>query len=274
MDKVDKKILELKKDMQKLLKDNETNTDGRTKQTQLIITEERERFVTIAKRFKEITEYHESQELKEKSFQHCIMDVVKEQHEKLTNTLEGILQNLQEEREKKEETIAAAAPEPEKKRGACFICSDPGHYAPDCPNKPERKTQQPQTYKGPNGYNGPNAYKGFHPYKGNQNAGKSPYFRHFQIKPKAGGGGLTIEERKQSSNCYQCGQQGHWASECPLKNIPEYNEEYLQDVDDLIKEELGSEFEEPEPTPPAPAPQTVPPAPKKRKLSLKKKDQQ
>ena len=175
--------------------------------------------------------------------------------------MEGILQNLQEEREKKKkEEIAAAAPEPQKKKGACFICEDPGHYAPDCPKKKEKKTSTP--YKGSSGY-----YQ-----KGNQNAGKSPYFQHFQIKPKQGGGGPTIEERKQSSNCYQCGQQGHWAAECPLKDIPEYNQEYWQDVDDLVKEELGSEYQEPDPlpTPPAPAPQTAAPAPKKRKLSLKK----
>ena len=276
MEKVDKKLLEMKKDLHKLVEDHKENTDGRTKQSQLIIKDERERFAIHDKKLREITERMDKWEIDQDSFRHNFTSQVKEDNQKLISTMEGILQNLQEEREKKEEIAAAAAPEPEKKRGACFICSDPGHYAPDCPNKQEKKTGTP--YKGPYQKGNSGYYQkgkqnaGYQ--KGNQNAGKSPYFQHFQIKPKPGGGGLTIEERKQSSNCYQCGQQGHWASECPLKNIPEYNEEYLQDVDDLIKEELGSEFEEPEPTPPAPAPQTVPPAPKKRKLSLKKKDQQ
>ena len=266
MDKVDKKILELKKDVQKLLKENEQNEQGQTKQTHLIIKDERERFAIIDKEFIKVRERMEKWERDDDSFRHNFTSQVKEDNQKLISTMEGILKNLQEEREKEETT---AAPEP-KKKGACFICEDPGHWAPDCPNKPERKPAAAATT-----YKGPNAYKGFHPYKGNQNAGKSPYFQHFQIKPKQGGG-LTIEERKQSSNCYQCGQQGHWASECPLKDIPEYNQEYWQDVDDLVKEELGSEYQEPEPlpTPPAPVPQTAAPAPKKRKLSLKKRDQQ
>ena len=268
MEKVDKKLLEMKKDVQKLLKENEQNEHGQTKQTHLIIKDERERFAIHDKKLREITERMDKWERDQDSFRHNFTSQVKEDNQKLISTMEGILQNLQEEREKKEETTAAAVPEP-KKKGACFICSDPGHYAPDCPNKQEKKTGNPP-YKGSYQKGNSGYYQ-----KGNQNAGKSPYFQHFQIKPKQGGG-LTIEERKQSSNCYQCGQQGHWASECPLKDIPEYNQEYWQDVDDLVKQELGSEYEEPEslPTPPAPAPQTVPPAPKKRKLSLKKKDQQ
>ena len=284
MDKVDKKILELKKDVQKLLRELETDPNGRTKQTHLIMQDQRESTIMLDKKLREMTERMENWERSDDSFRHNLSGQVKEDHQKLIGAVEALIKKLEEEREEKEETTAA--PEPEKKRGACFICSDPGHYAPDCPNKAERKTQQPQTYKGPYQKGNSGYYQkgkqnaGYQ--KGNQNAGKSPYFRHFQIKPKAGGGGLTIEERKQNSNCYQCGQQGHWASECPLKDM-EYNEEYLQDVDDLIKQELGSEYEEPEPTPPAPAPQaappapapqTAPPAPKKRKLSLKKKDQQ
>ena len=268
MEKVDKKLLEMKKDLHKLVEDHKENTDGRTKQSQLIVQDQRQSTVMMDKKLREMTERMDKWERDQDSFRHNFTSQVKEDHQKLIGAVEALIKKLEEEREE-----TTAAPEPEKKRGACFICKDPGHYAPDCPNKPERKTQQQQqTYKGPNGYNGPNAYKGFHPYKGNQNAGKSPYFQHFQIKPKPGGGGLTIEERKQNSNCYQCGQQGHWASECPLKDV----QEYLQDIDDLVKEELGSEYQEPDPlpTPPAPAaaaaPQVAPPAPKKRKLSLKK----
>ena len=171
---------------------------------------------------------------------------------------------------------AAAAQEPKKKRGACFICSDPDHYAPDCPNKPEKKPAG--TYKPPNAYyqkgasNTSNAYY----QKGASNGyQKSPYF-HQSGKPKQDG--PTIAERKQNSTCYQCGQQGHWAAECPIKDIPEYDQEFWQDVDSMVKEELGSEYQEPDPLPTPPAPvlptPATAPAPKKRKLSLKKKDQQ
>ena len=158
-----------------------------------------------------------------------------------------------------------------KKKGACFICQDPGHYAPDCPNKKEKKAAAP--YKGGNNY-----YQ-----KGAPNAGyqKSPYFQ----KPRQDGqDGPTIAERKQNSNCYYCGQQGHWASECPIKDIPAYDQEFWSDLDNMIAKEMPpNELPHPvqqEPQPiqefqPVPqAPQVVPPAPKKRKLSLKKKDNQ
>ena len=65
--------------------------------------------------------------------------------------------NLQKEREEKkeqEEQETAVVQEP-KKKGACFICQDPGHYAPNCPHKQQKKPAA--TYQGPNGYRGPNA---------------------------------------------------------------------------------------------------------------------
>ena len=41
MDKVDKKLMEMKKDMQKLLKENEVDTNGRTKQSSMIVKDQR-----------------------------------------------------------------------------------------------------------------------------------------------------------------------------------------------------------------------------------------
>ena len=42
MEKVDKKLLAMKKDLQKLLKENEEDTNGKTKQTLLIMKDQRE----------------------------------------------------------------------------------------------------------------------------------------------------------------------------------------------------------------------------------------
>ena len=88
----------------------EEDTGGRTNQPSMMVREHRE------------------------STKH-LRDIIKDQNQQLITVMQGILENLQKEREErereeKEETVV----EEPKKRGACFICQDPGHYAPDCPN--------------------------------------------------------------------------------------------------------------------------------------------
>ena len=270
IEKVDKKLLEMKKDLQKILKEdkkeNEEDKEGRTKQTLLIMKDQRESTVMLDKKLREMTERIDKWERSDDSFRHNLTGQVKEDHQKIVSAIEALLKKLQEEREQ-EETAAAQEP---KKKGACFICSDSGHYAPDCPNKKEKKPAAP--YKG-----GPSGYY----QRGATNTGyqKSPYFQ----KPRQDG--PTIAERKQNSNCYHCGQQGHWASDCPIKDIPAYDQEFWSDIDSLIAKENEAppqpvqqetqpmEFQQVlQPVPPAIQP--LPPTPKKRKLSLKKKDQQ
>ena len=69
-----------------------------------------------------------------------------------------------------------------------------------------------------------------------------------------------------------------------ITDIPAYDQDFWSDIDNMIAKEMPSNElphpVQPEPQPiqefqPVPqAPQVVPPAPKKRKLSLKKKDNQ
>lgn len=158
MEKVDSKLLQMKKDMQKLLKEENTE-DGRTKQTDIIVKDQRQNYGLIAKHFKEIRKRIEKAELSDATYKHNLMGEMKDQNEKIVSVITGLIQKLREERE--EDTATET-----KKKGACFICNDPGHYAPDCPNRKEKKGNQGGSYY-PKGNQGGSYYqKGYQ--KGNQ----------------------------------------------------------------------------------------------------------
>ena len=105
IEKVDNKLLQMKKDMQKLLKENE-DTNGRTKQTSMIMRDQRESTIMLDKKLREImkenladaqrdnvlmldkklremTERTDKQELAEATFKHNILAVIKEQNQQL-----------------------------------------------------------------------------------------------------------------------------------------------------------------------------------------------
>ena len=42
---------------------------------------------------------------------------------------------------------------------------------------------------------------------------------------------IPIAQRKQNSNCYHCGQAGHWAAQCPIKDIPAFDPEFWEYLD-------------------------------------------
>ena len=128
---------------------------------------------------------------------------MQEQNEKVVNAIMKLIEKVQEERDEGTNTTSTG----QKRKGACFICIDPDHYAPDCPNKKEKKPAGIYNQKG-----GPYYQKGnqaaFYFQKGNQGG--------FQQKQ----GNPTSAQRKQSTNCYHYGQPGHWAAECPNEDIP------------------------------------------------------
>ena len=82
-----------------------------------------------------------------------------------------------------------------KRKGACYICQDPWYYAPDCPNKKEK----------------PQSSQGYPENTGNQ----------------------TIAQRKENTNCFLCGEKGHWDAQCPIKDIPAFDQEFWDDLENF-----------------------------------------
>ena len=85
MEKVDNKLLQMKKDMQKLLKDekkeNDEDEEGRNEQTIIIVKDQRQTYGLIAQKFKEIRERIEKAELADATFKHNLMCDIKDQNE-------------------------------------------------------------------------------------------------------------------------------------------------------------------------------------------------
>ena len=83
MEKVDAKLLQMKKDMQKLLKDdkkeeNDEDEEGRTKQTNIIVKDQRQTYGLIAKHFRTVIERIEKAELVDTTFKQKLMGEMKD----------------------------------------------------------------------------------------------------------------------------------------------------------------------------------------------------
>lgn len=75
-----------------------------------------------------------------------------------------------------------------KRRGVCYICQDPGHYAPECPTK--KDSENP----------------------GNKNPG---------------------QQIRYNNACFHCGEIGHSVAQCLMKNMPELDQVFEEDMQDF-----------------------------------------
>ncbi|XP_078315793.1 uncharacterized protein LOC144620056 [Crassostrea virginica] len=89
MQKVDAKLLQMKKDLQKILKEKEDkkedNQEESTKQTDIIVKEQRQIYGLIVGKFKAQKEKIEETERNDDSFKHNLMSQMKEQNEKIVS---------------------------------------------------------------------------------------------------------------------------------------------------------------------------------------------
>ena len=90
MQKVDAKLLQMKKDLPKILKEKEDKKEEiqeeeSTKQTDIIVKEQRQIYGLIAGKFKAQKEKIEETERNDDSFKHNLMSQMKEQNEKIVS---------------------------------------------------------------------------------------------------------------------------------------------------------------------------------------------
>ena len=92
MEKVDSKLVQIKKDMQKILKEKEDKKEEnpeeeRSKQTDIIVKEQRQIYGMLANKFKEVREKNAEGERTDDSFKHNLMGQMKEQNDKIVNSI-------------------------------------------------------------------------------------------------------------------------------------------------------------------------------------------
>ena len=152
------------------------------------------------------------------------MSKMKEQNDKIVNAIIKLLEKVQEERDGERVNTSSSSNTGRKRKGVCFICQVQDHYAPDCQIKKVKKPEE-SYYKREN--QGGSYYQ-----RGNQ--GGSYYKRENLGGPYHNQENQAIAQRKQNSNCYHCGEAGHWASQCPIKDIPSFDPEFWNDLDNFV----------------------------------------
>ena len=151
MDKVDSKLGQMKKELQKIQKEkDDKKEDEMTKQTETIVKEQRQIYGLLAEKFKEVRQKIDEKERNANSFNPNLMTKMKKQNDKIVSAVIKLLEKVQEERDGSSVTTpiknsSSSSSSEQKRKGVCFICQNPRHYAPDYPNKKDKNQRDPTT---------------------------------------------------------------------------------------------------------------------------------